>query len=269
MRAQAVPEVELHALSDVGPVRAANEDCCATTTLAGDDGQRSYLLIVADGVGGHRAGAVASRLAVDGVLAEAEREGAPIGDRFLGRALQQANLAIFNRGHDDPECFNMQTTMTTIAVQYDRLLLAHVGDCRAYRVRGAAIQQLTTDHTRVMEMLRMRLITPEQALKHPARSMLTRSLGADLILQVDSLRERVQSGDLFVVCSDGLWSEVSSEEIRRLALQLPAAEACSRLIELGASRGAIDNMTVGIARVHTVSPAPIGVPRWKSWIGRG
>ncbi|HEY8687333.1 MAG TPA: protein phosphatase 2C domain-containing protein, partial [Chloroflexota bacterium] len=163
-------DVELYAISDAGPARDNNEDCCATVTLSGVGNQQSFLLLVADGLGGHRAGEVASRVAVDTILAESEREGAPLGDRFLGRAMQQANLAVIDRGHDDPDCFNMQSTMTALAVQQDRLLLAHVGDCRAYRVRRATIEQLTTDHTRVMEMIRMRLLTPEQAIKHPARN---------------------------------------------------------------------------------------------------
>lgn len=266
---QAPPQVELHTLTDPGPVRDGNEDCCAAVALAATDGSACYLLIVADGLGGHRAGEVASRLAVDTVLAAARDEGAPLGERFLAKALQQANLAVVDRGHDDPNCFNMQTTMTALAVQYDRLLIAHVGDCRAFRIRRAAVQQLTSDHTRLAEMLRMRLITPEQALAHPARSMLTRSLGADLILQVDSVRDRVEPGDLYLVCSDGLWNEVGSEEMRRVASELPPAAACARLLELGTARGAADNMTVGIAAVHAVSPAPAVAPRWKSWLGRG
>lgn len=269
MSVQTLPDVELHTLSDAGPVRDGNEDCSATLTLDGQEGARSHLLIVADGLGGHRAGEVASRLAVDTLLEQARAEGAPLGDRFLQRTVQQANLAVLNRGHDDPDCFNMQSTLTALVVQYDRLLLAHVGDCRAFRVRQGAIQQLTTDHTRIAEMLRMRLVTPEQALKHPARSMLTRSLGSDLILQVDGVRDRVEPGDLYVVCSDGLWGEVSSDEIRRVVSEHTPWNACERLLALGAARGASDNMTVGIARVHAVAAAPTAAPRWKSWFGRG
>ena len=267
MSVQAPPAVVLHALSDAGPVRDHNEDAFATTAIESDAG-RSHLLIVADGLGGHNAGEVASGLAVDVVLNEARKEGAPLGDRLLSRALQQANLEVVNRGHDDPACFNMQTTMTALAVQFDRLLLAHVGDCRAYRVRKSAIQQLTTDHTRITEMLRMRLVTPEQALKHPYRSMLTRSLGADLILQVDTVRDRVQTGDRYVICSDGLWSEVTSDEIRRAVTELAPEAACKQLIELGTARQSSDNMTVAIAVVNDVSEAPASAPRWRSWLGR-
>jgi protein phosphatase len=269
MSVHTLPDVELHTLSDAGPVRDGNEDCSAALSLTAADGSRSHLLIVADGLGGHLAGEVASRLAVDTLLEQARSEGAPLGDRFLPRTLQQANLAVLNRGHDDPDCFNMQSTITALVLQFDRLLLAHVGDCRAFRIRHDAIQQLTTDHTRIAEMLRMRLVTPEQALKHPARSMLTRSLGADLILAVDSVRDRVERGDLYVICSDGLWGEVSSDEIRRIVLEHAPPNACERLLALGASRGAADNMTVGIARVHTVIAAPAAAPRWKSWFGRG
>jgi serine/threonine protein phosphatase PrpC len=268
MLVQTPTEVELYTLSDVGPVREGNEDYCAATTLGGTDGQRSHLLVVADGLGGHLAGEVASRLAVDTLLDEAGREGAPIGDRFLGRAMQQANLAVVNHAHDNPACFNMQTTMTAVVVQYDRLLLAHAGDCRLYRVRGVAIEQLTSDHTRVAEMLRMRLISPEQAVKHPARNMLTRSLGADLIVQVDTLRDKVLPGDQYVLCSDGLWSAVTSDEIRRFVVGSSLEDAGKRLIALGTERGSSDNMTVGLMHVHTVTPAPVAVPRWKSWFGR-
>ncbi len=267
MLVQTPPQVELHTRTDPGPQRDGNEDCCAALSIESDT-TRAFLLVVADGLGGHRAGEVASKMAVETVIAEARQEGAPLGERFLGRALQQANLAVFNHGHDDPACFNMQSTLSAIAIQFDRLLLAHVGDCRVFRMRGGAIQQLTTDHTRVTEMLRMRLITPEQALRHPARSMLTRSLGADLILQVDTLRDRVQAHDVYVVCSDGLWNEVSSEEIRRTVSDLPGDAACERLVQLGSDRGADDNMTIGLARVHLVEAAPPSAPRWKSWFGR-
>lgn len=269
MSVQTLPDVELQTLSDAGPVRDGNEDCSAILTLDGADGARSHLLVVADGLGGHRAGEIASRMAVDTLLEQAQAEGAPLADRFLSRSLQQANLAVLDRGHDDPDCFNMQSTITALVVQYDRLLLAHVGDCRAFRVRHGAIQQLTTDHTRIAEMLRMRLVTPEQALRHPARSMLTRSLGSDLILQVDTLRDHVEPDDLYVICSDGLWGEVSSDEIRRVVAELGPRDACAHLLELGAARGASDNMTVGIARVNAASAAPAAQPRWKSWFGRG
>jgi len=261
------PQIEFHTLSDAGPTRDNNEDHCAAVVLAGEGGS-TLLLIVADGLGGHKAGEVASRLAVETVIAEAEREGSPLGERFLSRAVQAANLAVFNHGHDDPDCFNMQTTISTIALQQDRLLLAHVGDCRVFRVRQGQIQQLTTDHTRITEMLRMRLITPEQALRHPARNMLTRSLGADLILQVDTLRERALSGDIYVICTDGLWNEVSSEEIRRAVSDQPVQGACERLLALGAERGASDNMTIGVARVHETGSATSAAPRWKAWFSR-
>jgi serine/threonine protein phosphatase PrpC len=267
MLVQTPPQVELHTRTDPGPVRDGNEDYCAALTIESES-VRAYLLAVADGLGGHRAGEVASKLAVETLIAEAQQEGAPLSDRFLGRALQQANLAVINHGHDNPDCFNMQSTLSAIAIQFDRLLLAHVGDCRIFRVRGGAIQQLTTDHTRVTEMLRMRLITPEQALRHPARSMLTRSLGADLILQVDTLRDRVQPADIYVICSDGLWNEVSSEEIRRAVLDYPGELACERLVQLGWDRGTADNVTVGLARVNAVEAAPPSAPRWKSWFGR-
>jgi PPM family protein phosphatase len=268
MAVQAPPRIDIAVLSDTGPVREGNEDSAASIVIEGADGTQAHLIVVADGLGGHRAGEVASRLAVDTIVAAAAQEGAPLGDRFLAKALQTANLAIIDRGHDDPDCFNMQTTTTALALQYDRLLLAHVGDCRAFRVRKRAITQLTTDHTRLAEMLRMRLITPEQALKHPARSMLTRSLGSDLILQVDTLRDTVEAGDLYIVCSDGLWNEVGSDEIRRVVGEHAPAAACARLVELGVQRGASDNMTIVIAAVHAVVAAPAAPPRWRSWLGR-
>jgi protein phosphatase len=268
MAVHAPPHIDLAYLSDTGPVREGNEDAVAVAEIAGADGTVAKLIVVADGLGGHNAGEVASQLAVHTIVDAAQREGAPLGDRFLTKALQAANLAVVDRSHDDPACFNMQTTTTALALQHDRLLLAHVGDCRAFRVRKRGIAQLTTDHTRLAEMLRMRLITPEQALKHPARSMLTRSLGAELILQVDTARDTVEAGDIYIVCSDGLWNEVGSDEMRRMVGDLTPTEACARLVELGTQRGASDNMSVAIAAVHEVVPAPASTPRWKSWLGR-
>jgi protein phosphatase len=156
----------------------------------------------------------------------------------------------------------MGSTLTALSLAGREALIAHVGDSRAYRVRERQASQLTADHSRVGEMLRMRLITAEQAARHPARSMLTRSLGTDPVVQVDLIREPAEIGDTFVLCSDGLWDVVGRAEIADLAgggegEDPPApAHAAAALVELALKRDAPDNISVIVIRVVAHGPTP-------------
>jgi protein phosphatase len=141
-------------------------------------------------------------------------------------------------------------------------MIANVGDSRAYRVRDGECTQLTTDHSRVAEMLRMRMITPEQAAVHPARSMLTRSLGADLVVQVDVVKETLQQHDTFVLCSDGVWDVVARSDIAEVATAIgsdavpTAAVAARRLVDMAIGRGTTDNVTAVVVRITSDRPIP-------------
>src|SRR5579863_4469537 len=185
--------------TDTGPTRGHNED--AVLALAPrPDGTGLHLVAVADGLGGHAAGEVASRIVVDTIAAHAPEWRSERPERWLRRVFTTANLALHDHALANPDAFNLQSTATALALHGDEVVIGHVGDCRAYLVRGDDIELWTTDHTRAMEMLRLRLITPEQAADHPARNQLTRSLGAELMMSVDIARCGARPRDTWVVC---------------------------------------------------------------------
>jgi protein phosphatase len=169
----------------------------------------------------------------------------------------------------------MGTTLTALTLAGREALVAHVGDSRAYLVRGATCTQLTSDHSRVAEMVRMKLLSPEQAARHPARSQLTRSLGGAVSLQVDIVRQPIERDDVFVLCSDGLWDEIASAELAGVAravvggeVRNPAA-AAAHLVGLAIERGAADNVTAIVVRVATNLPIPAAAPRRSLFRRRG
>jgi protein phosphatase len=214
---------------------------------------------VADGMGGHAAGEVASRLAVETLLSAWRSGGFGAPHQRLRAAARAANAAVFDAGHDAGRR-GMGSTLTALTPNGREAVIAHVGDSRAYLIRGGQASQLTADHSRVGEMLRMRLITAEQAARHPARSMLTRSLGTEPAVQIDLVRQGTEPGDVFVLCSDGLWDSVARGEIARLAggdgdeVPTPAGAAAA-LIELALKRDAPDNVTVAVIRLLAHGPA--------------
>lgn len=236
-----------------GPVRVHNEDHCLTLMEeAIATRPRRYLLAVADGLGGRNAGEVASETAIESLAASFRDHGPDNPHKWIVRSLRRANLAVFDRACSDPAYRSMQTTLTAVLIQGDRVLIGHVGDSRAYRFRQGNVQQLTQDHTRLLDLIKVRLVTPEQAMHHPARHVLTRSLGAEPIVPVDVVRDRAQEGDTYVVCSDGLWGALSRGNLQRLIGDLPAEEACRRLIQLGHTLDVDDNISVGVAQIHRV-----------------
>jgi serine/threonine protein phosphatase PrpC len=238
-----------------GPVRIHNEDHCLTLMQeAVGSRPRRYLLAVADGLGGLNAGEVASETAIDSLAASFEAGGNDSPRKWIASSLRRANLAVFDRAHSDPAYRSMQTTLTAVLIQGDEVAIGHVGDSRAYRFRQGAVQQLTQDHTRFLDLLKVRLVTPEQAMHHPARHVLTRSLGGEPIISIDVVRDRALEGDTYVVCSDGLWGALSRGNLQRLISDLPAEDACRRLMQLGVTLDVDDNISVGVAHLHRVVP---------------
>jgi protein phosphatase len=231
--------------------------------------QRLYLLVVADGLGGHLAGEVASGIAVQTLQEHFTAWDGGSPDRFVADAVQRANLNVYDAAHASPDHFNMQTTISAVALAGDRLTVAHVGDCRLYRLRDGRLDILTRDHTMAMEMLRLRMISPEQAAEHPGRYQLTRSLGASPLLHVDTVREKVMAGDAYLLCSDGLWGEVATDEIARALGEQPPQEACQELLSLVLDRGAPDNVTGITFRVAQATAAPAPGSRWRSLLRWG
>ena len=243
--------------SHPGAVRPENEDFVGAYVPPESD-EQGALFVVADGMGGHAAGEVASRLAVEAVLgAWATGRPAP-PHQALRTAVRAANATVFAASLDH-EHQGMGTTLTALAVSGNEVHVAHIGDSRAYLVRKRQCTQLTSDHSRVAEMLRMRLITPEQASVHPARSMLTRSLGSGPGVRVDLVQAQVESGDAFVLCSDGLWDLVSKSEISAAVGKETADEAAEEMLRAGLERGAPDNITVVVVRItNALLASPLG-----------
>jgi serine/threonine protein phosphatase PrpC len=210
---------------------------------------------IADGLGGHAGGAIASAEAVEALLEHYTSPFAPARPELALRdAMRRAHGRVLQRALSHPELNGMQTTLTALALAGRHAYIAHVGDGRVYRVRGRDLQLLTSDHSEAAELLRRGLITPAQARRHPGRHVLTRALGAGLPPRPDFTRLPLQEGDIFVLCTDGLWGAVEDEEIRRVVLEHSPAEACARLVALANARGGEDNITVQIVRVGRIVP---------------
>jgi serine/threonine protein phosphatase PrpC len=262
-------------VSDPGKVRPHNEDFASAwvPTTPDDTWDRGPVWVVCDGMGGHAAGEVASRVAAE-ALTRSWGNGSPAAPAAALRGgAREANTAVCDAGMESGQR-GMGTTLCALALAGDEAFVANVGDSRCYRVRDGQCEQLTTDHSRVAEMLRMRMITPEQAADHPARSMLTRSLGADLLVQVDVVKETSRQGDTFVLCSDGLWDVIGRTDIAAVAdgigsPDIPtAAVAAQRLVDTAISRGTTDNVTAVVVRVTSDRAIPSAGAR-RSFFRRG
>lgn len=249
--------------SEAGAVRPHNEDFAGAfaPTIPDDAWDRGPLFVVADGLGGHAAGEVASRTAVETALT-AWADGSPAAPHQALRAVaRKANVAVFDAAIDAHRR-GMATTFTALTLAGREAIVAHVGDSRCYLVRGDACSQLTNDHSRVGEMLRAGLISPEQAANHPARSMITRTVGGEPSVQVDLIREGTEAGDTFVLCSDGLWDVVARHEFAEAAAAIgttampTVADAADALIDLALQRKTPDNVTVLVVRVTSDRPVP-------------
>jgi protein phosphatase len=232
------------ASTDVGLRRRINEDRYALAPEMG-------LYLVADGMGGHTAGQVASELAAEAALQAIralEGASASLAEK-LRYAVASANRAIYTTARDRPELAGMGTTFVSLLAGEGRAALAHVGDSRAYLVRGGRIRQLTDDHSIVGELLRRNEISEDAAREHPHRHVLTRALGVRRAVEPDLAELTPLPGDVFVLCSDGLTNHVEDSEIAKMAAEgEELQETCERLIDLANGRGGEDNTTLVVVR---------------------
>jgi protein phosphatase len=209
------------------------------------------LFIVADGMGGHRGGEIASKLAVDTVIASfyASDEKTPVA--AFKKAFSEANRVIIEKSREDVALFGMGTTCTALAIRPGEAYFAHVGDSRAYILRGGELKQVTEDHSLVGEMVRSGIISDEDAKVHPRRNVITRSLGTHEELETDTPDSPLPliDGDVFLLCSDGLTSLVDEEELEVVVGANSPREACDRLVELANAKGGKDNITVQVIKV--------------------
>ncbi|HLF97536.1 MAG TPA: Stp1/IreP family PP2C-type Ser/Thr phosphatase [Methylococcaceae bacterium] len=239
-------------LTDKGCVRENNEDHVGVfVPLDEEKHVESALLIVADGMGGHQGGEVASQLAVEVIRQTcAESGGSSYGD-CLGRAFVAANRVILQRAGESPSLLGMGSTATALLLSGQDAWFAHIGDSRLYRLREDVLTQLSEDHSLVAEMVKAGLMTPEQAVRHPSRNIITRALGSDVepVAQLTGQPIDVQPGDRFLLCSDGLHDLVSDVEMQAAILGSSPDAACHALVELAKERGGKDNISLIIAAV--------------------
>lgn len=223
------------AKTDVGRVRQGNEDSYLV---------KEPLFAVADGMGGHIAGDVASATAVE-MIAERADEAMPQSTAELAAIVRGANTAIWEKAQNDASLRGMGTTCTLALVEDHQVHIAHVGDSRAYLYRGDELSQVTEDHTLVSRMVREGRLQPDEAERHPQRSIITRALGVDADVEVDELSMDIQEGDRFLLCSDGLTSMIGSDDLREvLSTQTDPNAAADELVARALEAGGEDNVTV-------------------------
>jgi PPM family protein phosphatase len=235
-----------------GYAREMNEDAVAWIVPgnADSDIERGTLAVVADGMGGHAAGEVASRIAADTVRRlYYELEGSP--PDVLTACMTAANHAIYERSQSDPACAGMGTTCTVLAIRGGAAFLAHIGDSRAYLLRDGKLAQISEDHSLVAQLVRDGVITAEEAARSPERNVILRALGLEPLAKPSIWQEglALKAGDALVLCSDGLSDLIDDETIADTVRSLPAAEACQELLEQALAAGGTDNVSVGVFAV--------------------
>ena len=254
--------IEIHAAVDPGRSRSNNEDSVAT-----DDGVA--LAVLADGMGGYNAGEVASNMATSFIRTELGRwlreASSQASDAEVRRAMDicvdNANRAIFNAANTNPQYAGMGTTLVVAVFRDDRVLLGHVGDSRCYRLRAAKLQQITRDHSLLQEQIDAGLITPEQAAFSANKNLVTRAVGVEDSVLLETHQHDVQPGDLFLMCSDGLSDMLEDASIAQVLQAHDSLETTSRaLIDAANDAGGKDNISVILVRASGGAVAPV-----RSW----
>lgn len=229
--------MKVYARTDVGRVRPINEDAFYLPK------EGECFCAIADGMGGHNAGEVASAMAVN-VFSEVLRGCDVPGSRAMHHAVERANAAIYEKSRREGQCSGMGTTFTALSQIGSSVQIAHVGDSRAYLVRNGAIMRLTTDHTLVEEMVLKGIITPREAKYHPKRNYITRALGTAERVEVDLLQVERMKGDVFFLCTDGLSNHVEEKRILEITRQGGSwEEKLEAVVNAALEDGGTDNIT--------------------------
>jgi len=243
--------------TDVGRVRSSNEDSVAFVAPAPDapEARLGYLAIVADGMGGHAAGEVASALATE-VVRRVFYSLDVEPPRALKKAFEAANRAIFEQSAREPECKGMGTTCTAVVIRDGRLWLAHVGDSRAYIVRAREVSQLSDDQTLHAQLVRDGVMTQQEADRSPGGNVILQAVGTRIEVAPTIWSEGLplEIGDAIVLCSDGLSNLVSEAELAAIVSECAPQESCRLLVDAALAAGGHDNISVGVFRI--VAPPP-------------
>jgi protein phosphatase len=272
-----IPSIQLAMRTDTGRVRAQNEDAIASSAEHG-------YAVLADGMGGYRAGEVASLMAVatlEAVLQEgmdllrAEMSESPVEhsihiSELIVAAIRNANNGIMKLSREDPECEGMGTTLVVAVVHNDSITIAHVGDSRAYRFRAGVLEQITKDHSLLQEQIDAGLISPEEARLSTNRNLVTRALGVDPDLMIEVHSHQVLPGDTYLLCSDGLSDMLDDVAILDTLVSESASlnNICDILVNRANEAGGHDNISVILMRILPPDAAPPSLfERVLSWLG--
>jgi len=234
-------------VTDTGRRRLGNEDAYVF---------KPPFFAIADGMGGARAGEIAA-----GLAASALEEGEPRSAEGIVALIEEANRRIWQRSLQDPDTAGMGTTLTSALVDAEAgtVVIGHVGDSRGYLYRGGTLEQLTTDHSLVVELIESGILTPEEAERHPQRSAITRAVGTEPTVQVDAFTVDAEPGDVYLICSDGLTDMLTADEVEEILGQGPdPAQAARSLVAAANERGGEDNITVVLFEMTDAEPAADG-----------
>jgi len=255
------PGIELANLTDPGCVRERNEDYYCYFEPDDDEAfrKRGRLVVVADGMGGHEGGQVASGIAVE-MVRKTWSDGVGEPSDLLITALSNAQAAIQDYAHEHPELSGMGTTCTAAAIIGSSLYYGHVGDTRLYLFRNGGIRRVTHDHSLVQRLVDSGAITEEQAAEHPDKNVLVSALGmrGEVAVDVPESPVPLEPGDILLICTDGLHGLVSDAEMLDAATRLEPRHACQQLVQMAKDRGGPDNITLQIVRFGaSTAPAPV------------
>jgi PPM family protein phosphatase len=236
--------IESGAGSDQGKIRTSNEDQYVADL-------QKKIFLVADGMGGHAAGEVASKMAasrIEAILSKSESSSDP--ENFLRQAVQNANVQVYNAQLQNPHYQGMGSTLTILTFQNNRYYIAHVGDSRAYLLRNGDLTQLTRDHSLVWQLYEDKLISKEELSRHPRKNLITRSIGTHPQVEAETQSDQVFENDMFLLCSDGLTDVLSDLQIKNFlnSCKTPQ-EITEMLVEAANTGGGPDNITVVVVRI--------------------
>jgi serine/threonine protein phosphatase PrpC len=247
----ALPDIESHCLTHIGNVREDNQDSVRIIDQHDElTAAYGHLFGVADGMGGYAQGSVASSLALLTLFETVYSSNGLSIPQKMKQAVQNANLNIYQKARE-LGVGRMGTTLTAGLLKENKLYIAHVGDSRAYLIRGKTSTCLTKDHTRVGELVRMKVLAPDKVRTHNQRSVLNKCLGLDLFVQPDVFEVQLQDGDILLFCSDGVWSVIDDHEFGSLALKAESAEQLNHtIVDLAMMRRSDDNVSAVTIMLH-------------------
>ena len=260
--------IEFGAVSETGPVREHNEDFIGH--FVPDDeatrAEKGCLFVVCDGVGGSEAGEVASRECVETLLAFYQTDTSTRPDRALKSGVEVANMRVFDLGQANRRS-KMKTTLAALLLVGESAHIGYVGDTRIYLLRDGELRQISRDHSEVQELVRLGIISAEEARHHPRRNIITRSLGGELMIQADFRVEKVEAGDVFLLLTDGIWEPLEDAVLAKVIAAHEPQSACAELVRMAIEGGSSDNLSAQVVRVVATGEAMPAPPK-RGLLGR-